>query len=1492
MHIIEDRHNKDFINCLDFMPCEINDFIGEIQDDTLLYTPGYIKLYEEFISFNFYNISFMNRYNIAKKIIQYQNKNVQKHKDIYIPNTISDKDELKMYLEEQFNSYNKKLLVKYTKNKTISFEFLKLIYRANNILAPIQYTNWIYLNIDCCNIGNNDIIYFEPCDPFKSSTLESLVNKPVNVYIPKGYKIFLYIINYNELTEVLDNIYYYKNNIDSINNKIFVPTIHNPNIFNMGNIILKDGVVAHITHSQFNIVSQIYTIHYDLLEGVNFSIGDIISINNLTGLIVQTNRKYLPKDILNILEKRNSYPKATVIQNYTPKGFYVKNDKVYSGISASPNRPYFFNIYSPLIVDYSYSNSFDILGMPNKKRNISIINNKTYITKYKIIQSYFTHSYNLSVYIRSRSRPKINNTVLIENHQFPLSSKSSTRFIKLTNILPFYKYIESFHILYNKLLDTQTGHLFKDKLKKINCNICYISKTSEEKKKSIRYIGDCAKVAFYTDNLGRIKKIYLLSMGNGYHHKTRRTISLSNFDIQVRLHVEIRRGHIVKIISITNPGLGYGLKTIPFYNKFIGINLHNNILDYNTVHLCHYTRRSLTHNKDKGVYFNITKSEKYISKINIHKNGISQDIMSLLVAKLESQSLNNITPRVIFIKISDGAESTPIIFELKSIIEDNQRSNVLIQINQQKNLIFNENDEYKIVINIPRQYICFDKYINTENHMVPYNYRPFSMFTRILSKYILSDYTPQYYTKRIIKIKILTEQIPLDNDFYKIYIYNSNKVDVFVGYINKVIPLGINKYILLVNIDTTITKSTEIDALYNLLNKDNVKIIFNYRNGLGMGSIIERCVFKDKNNIKFFDSGDFDLCYTEYLKNKTIIDYSDYESYKLVNNQDILFTKRTKLEESNIKVINSNIMPNIHLKEWDNFHKNKTLLNKDYTDLQHIKSGSFFKYSEPPIKIPDRKDSKNAYDTKCINTILTASVLFDIETNEYKSFVICKRGNISQSDINMYRETLVILGANDSCDEELGHIEYIIPVESYDTFEISTRFKIMEEKPMTLYEFPTILIIFNNRLLINTDGRYNYIKILYPIAHIKETHKSVNEYSIIEVQLNNTLHKNLYKSGELICIDYGNKRQLVPSDFSETPYNINDNSGVTKSTTLFRQIIRTTIIDNGSDVITLNVYVHKLPFLIPYTKVLLMNNFTSQSENNISSRPFIYNDEWYTRVPFKNKFTDYNSSFEEMNEYNDRVYSYKFPRQSISSSILINSAKGVSIPFMNINKNENNEFEYLHSDITKMTSVLNGIYTNYNNIIGDFQSKSFSNPWESCYDESYDWVIIKGLYFGYSGNIQSIYNNRDHVPNIRKYIFNTMEVLPDNIYKLHLSTNIENPKIYSDDIEYKEFSGKDGYLINNLSNKPYNLSNEDKISLSIKNFNYIEDSSGGCFSLISNNTYKETQFIGGHIYKNIVKRNGISELDIQLKTVNGDIYNSVENNAFVFEITEKIERVQ
>ena len=206
---------------------------------------------------------------------------------------------------------------------------------------------------------------------------------------------------------------------------------------------------------------------------------------------------------------------------------------------------------------------------------------------------------------------------------------------------------------------------------------------------------------------------------------------------------------------------------------------------------------------------------------------------------------------------------------------------------------------------------------------------------------MLLDYSSQYYTKRIIKIKILSKQVPTDDKFYKIFIYNSNEADILIGYINKVISLGVDKYILLINLDISITKSQEIDIIYELLNKDDVRVVYNYYNGLGIGSITERCVFKDTNNIKFFESGDFDLCYIDYLKNKTVIDYSDYESYKLVPNRDILFTKQIEIEETQIKILDSDIFPLLNLKEWDNFHRNKAILKNNYITQLHIKPGFF-----------------------------------------------------------------------------------------------------------------------------------------------------------------------------------------------------------------------------------------------------------------------------------------------------------------------------------------------------------------------------------------------------------------------------------------------------------------------------------------------------------------------------------------------------------------------
>ena len=1492
-HIINKKHNKKYIDCLDIMSCEINDIKGMICDETKIFKPLFIKLYEEYITYYFYNPSFNNRLDTAKRIVCTQYNTLDQCKNITIPNIVHNEIELKSYLEEQFNTYSHKLLVKYNNNaKTLSLEFMKSIYKCEYLnIYYIKYKKWVYFDLDNCNLGPNNIIYIN-AKVNNTHLSKSIINKPLKIFMPNNYIINICLVNPIDLLNVKKNIEYFKESSNKLENLKYIFNSHNINNFNefnIGDIITKNNTIGYITYSSFNSISKTYKIHYDLLQGVNFNVCDEVSIKNFSGLIVPHSFMYSPTSIIDILYNNLMYVSNYInVRHYTSKGFYAKINEEHSDINIPLcNQLYDVNIYKPESIDYSYNNSLAKFGISNKIKHTSVINNTAHVTKYKILKSYFTNNHNLNVYIRSYSRPIINNNVLINNHNYPLSCYSSTRFIKLTNIYPFYKYIEHFHIIYNILLNTDTGNLFKDNIKKINWNTSYITKTEQDKE------GNNAEVLFYTNDLGEIKKIHLLSTGSGYYDERLRTINSNNFDKQVKIKVSIKKGHIDKIVSVVQVGLGYGLNTIPFYNKFIGINLHNNIFDYNTIHRCYYTIGS----SNKNNYFNISITNKYITELILYKKGIKQDIISLLVSKIESGSINNITPRIVIKKISNIVKSEPIIFEFKKIVENNKQHNVLIQVDNDKKIIFEKNIEYEIIINIPRIYICFDKYNKKDEYLVPYNYKPLSIFNRILSKYILLDYSSQYYTKRIIKIKILSKQVPTDDKFYKIFIYNSNQADILIGCINKVISLGVDKYILLINLDISITKSQEIDIIYELLNKDDIKVVYNYYNGLGIGGIIERCVFKDTNNIKFFESGDFDLCYNDYLKNKTVIDYSDYESYKLVPNRDILFTKQIGIEETQIKILDSDIFPLLNLKEWDNFHRNKAILKKSYITQLHIKPGFFFKYNEPSIKILDKTIEEDGARSLIIDNILEKFILLDETTQEYKSAIICKSNTIEESIINLCQETLVVFGSTKSNSQELGYIENIYSVDSYNEICLPSYYKTSVEF-QNKYDFKTRIIIFNNKLVnVDNNVKHNYIKFLYPITKIHDDIEHNKEYSIIPICLRNRHHEQLYKIGDIICLDFGNKRPLLLSNFTSPMYNIYP-SHKTKSSMLFRQIRQVNLISIQENNIIMKLYVDKLPIIYPIdTSILLIKDFyltTSINYNPISSLPFVYNNEWYTKILYKNLFINKDSFFIDNKEY--RSYKKKYPRHEMSESIRIKNVKGIKIPFMNIYKNYNNEFEYLHPQIQTIKPISDGIYSNYTNIIGDFQIKPnniYENPKEDI-GEIYDWVIIKGIHLGYGGDIQSIYNDSLRFPDTCEYIVNNIETLPNNIYRLQLSSNLENPQLYVNDMDNMEFGGIGGDLITETDTNPYNLSNKDNVLLCINKFNYIEHlgDKQTCFSILTPKNNKATDFIGGGINEHLDEIKSLSELDIQLKTLNGDIYNTRNDNLFVLEITERIERLQ
>ena len=58
------------------------------------------------------------------------------------------------------------------------------------------------------------------------------------------------------------------------------------------------------------------------------------------------------------------------------------------------------------------------------------------------------------------------------------------------------------------------------------------------------------------------------------------------------------------------------------------------------------------------------------------------------------------------------------------------------------------------------------------------------------------------------------------------------------------------------------------------------------------------------------------------------------------------------------------------------------------------------------------------------------------------------------------------------------------------------------------------------------------------------------------------------------------------------------------------------------------------------------------------------------------------------------------------------------------------------------------------------------------------------------------------------------------------------------------------------------------------------------------NSPYQTKFNGGEVNKSVEECMVISELDIELRTTDGKIYNSDSDNSFIFEITERIERIQ
>ena len=394
--------------------------------------------------------------------------------------------------------------------------------------------------------------------------------------------------------------------------------------------------------------------------------------------------------------------------------------------------------------------------------------------------------------------------------------------------------------------------------------------------------------------------------------------------------------------------------------------------------------------------------------------------------------------------------------------------------------------------------------------------------------------------------------------------------------------------------------------------------------------------------------------------------------------------------------------------------------------------------------------------------------------------------------------------------------------------------------------------------------------------------------------INNKLHFEKIRKGDIVIIDYGNKRNVLIPENKNPPYSINNiiNLNSELNSSCFCEITDNPIIINNN--LKLKV---KAPTII-YQKdtkiVLLRNMFINQIDeinyepltfNNKCTQPFLHENEWYTKIFFNSpdlKTGKHQSSIGKnklvFNAIKGNNFNNRYNNLVHTNEVYVSSMKGLSIPFISleidthtnllIDKNygittmlkpcNDNVYESIHHFDHKLdhrfeSYLANGFKGSFN--INYKSNDKFNNLfWSHDYnDDNYNFnhVQIKGLFFGFGGFIEERYK-KESVNGI---------VNSDIPYKVKHIHDYKNSKLIFVDINnnlkplnlpYSNIDYNSRYLKNDISyNEVVELISENFSSIIENNIN---SNSNSIYSLIDNYKIKlSTYGLGGKISTKIIQ---------------------------------------
>ena len=288
-------------------------------------------------------------------------------------------------------------------------------------------------------------------------------------------------------------------------------------------------------------------------------------------------------------------------------------------------------------------------------------------------------------------------------------------------------------------------------------------------------------------------------------------------------------------------------------------------------------------------------------------------------------------------------------------------------------------------------------------------------------------------------------------------------------------------------------------------------------------------------------------------------------------------------------------------------------------------------------------------------------------------------------------------------------------------------------------------------------------------------------------------HECFGTHSETFIFDYGKKRRIEFRD-DNPPYSINSNYSEVPTSAFLKSVHISYNKSDTGDKNEIIVYFSNnndsiIPVFYPEnTNVVLLKNtllqYTDLTENilndrlpydNSSTKPFIHNGEWYTKIYFRsadnNDRTIYSSLGKEkyiINNYHKDTAISSHKNIYSTTDMFVHSMKGLRVPFICLDINDNNELEDEYDEPIFIGPIENDHYNTYiKNLINDYSSNKLiqdhsffegefvqsltsqledkNYSWKYIHGKkniNFDYFIVKGLYQGFGGYCEERFDSK------------------------------------------------------------------------------------------------------------------------------------------------------